>query len=207
MFMINIAIGGSVDKIISARQSVTLTKTVNSFASFAADPISTAVAWQVFQPIENNTVSWIESYSLYATTVPLNNGNVLTLDAVTAAPAIPGFIYTFSGGPLQGAPGKDGMFNLSNEMGSGSYSFGLAQSATVNNQPTPLAPLNATPMLFNQTAQFTPPTTVAIFLSTCTSNGTVIPGISANALVIPLSSASSTVNVGFNDDANTFFLS
>jgi hypothetical protein len=212
MFTLNINIDGpGLKDIAGSGQRVTLTKKPRSFVELKergahANQNSVIVAWQAFQPFEFNVVTWDESYSLYATTTPLDTGNIIALNAVTDAPAIPGFIYAFTGGPPNGSPGEGNTFNLSNQMSSGSFSFGLAQIATVNDSPSEWVPLNASPMLFNETAEFTPTDTVYIFLSSCGSNGTVIPEVPEKALAITLSSANPTATVTFDDANNAFFL-
>jgi len=204
---IDIAISAAgVKTIAGAGQCVTLVQSVGSFVDVAAQGAGaeTFVAWQVFPPFEHNVVTWSESYFLYVTTTALETGAVLILSSVTAGPAVPGWTYTLSEGTFTGASGAGDTFNVSNQMSSGSLSFGLAQSATVNGSAA-LAPLNAVPVLFGQGAQFTLPSTVLLFLSSCNAQGTVIPAVPDNALSVS-PSPGSPVKVGFDNAANTFLL-
>ncbi|HYO91489.1 MAG TPA: hypothetical protein VEQ40_07630, partial [Pyrinomonadaceae bacterium] len=108
-------------------------------------------------------------------------------------------------GMFTGASGTGTSFNVFNNTSAGSFNFGLAQQATVNNVKT-IAPLNAAPVPYNLTGHFTPREIVSIFLSSYSDNGTVVSQVSGNALAVTLSSAAPSANVGFNDATNTFFL-
>jgi hypothetical protein len=186
--------------IYGANQFVTLVKSIGSTPS-ATMP----VAWLAFQPLESNTVTWVENYSLYATTTVLQSGASIVMTSQTEGPAQVGWNYTFQNGALTGvAGGAQGSFNLSNQM-QGNFNFGLAQQATVNNVTT-FAPLNAVPVLYNEQASFTPQEEISIFLSAYSNNGSVISSIAGNALAITLSSAQPSATLGFNDSNNTFYL-
>lgn len=116
-----------------------------------------------------------------------------------------GWTYTFAQGMFTGASGTGSTFNANNQTSGVGLSFGLAQSAAVNNAPT-FSPLNAIPVLFGETAAFTPDETVTIFLSRYSTPGTVMSQIPSNALTFNLSSQSPNATLGFNDATNTFYL-
>ena len=202
-YQINIAIDDAgLQKIYAAAQSVTLVK------SIVANPVVSGnlpVVWLAFQPLEENQITWIENYNLYATTTVLLSGTTIMMTSQTQAPVQPGWLYTFEQGQFSGASGTGSTFNLANQMASGSFNFGLAQQATVNNVST-LAPLNAQPVLYNEQASFTPIETISIFLSSYSNNGVVISQVASNALTVQLTSQSPIASVGFNDATNTFYL-
>jgi hypothetical protein len=210
-FNISIAISDKgLENIYGAGQRVTLVKSVQSFVDLAAEPGLTPqfpviVAWQAFQPYEQNSVNWTDSYFLCTTTTPLEKNAVIVIGSETGEPAVPGWTYAFAQGQLKGSPGIGSDFIVSNQTQEGSFSFCQGQSATVNDTVSALAPLNAVPVLYNEQAFFTPEETVAIFLSSCRDNGTVIPQTPSNALVIALSNASPAADVGFDDLNNTFY--
>jgi len=198
-YQINISIDDAgLQSIYAANQYVTLVK------SIVSNPLpNLPIAWLAFQPLEGNQVVWIENYYLYATTSVLQSGATITMTSQTGSAAQLGWIYTFQQGIFTGAQGSGSTFNVSDEM-QGSFSFGLAQAATVNNVST-IAPLNAVPVLYNEQASFTPQETISVFLSSYSNNGTVISQVASNALVVTLSSQSPTANLGFNDSTNTFY--
>lgn len=201
-YQINISIDDAgLQKIYSAGQFVTLVKSV---VSNPTSPSTLPVAWLSFQPLEENQITWIENYYLYATTTVLQSGATIVMTSQTQAPAQLGWIYDFAQGQFSSTQEPGNTFNVSNQMQSGSFNFGLAQQATVNNVST-FAPLNAVPVLYNQQASFTPQENISIFLSSFSNNGTVISQVSGNALTVTLTSQQPSANVGFNDSNNTFY--
>jgi len=143
-YQINIAIDDTgLQNIYQANQYVTI---VNSVVSNPLADGNLTVAWLAFQPLESNQITWTENYYLYATTTTLQDGVQIAMTSQTQEPAQAGWIYTFSEGQFSGASGTGGTFNVDNQMSANDFSFGLAQSATVNNTTT-FAPLNAVPVL------------------------------------------------------------
>lgn len=203
LYQLNISIDqAGCQQIYAANQAITIVKSV------VANPLSSGnlpVAWINFQPLEENSVSWIENYNMYATTTTLSAGATIVQTSVTGAPVQPSWLYTFEDGVFTGASGgAAGTFNMLNEQG-GMLNFGLSQSATVNNV-TINAPLNAIPVGNNENASFTPEENVSIFLSNSVNNGVVLSQVAGNALAVTLSSQNPTANIGFTDATNTFYL-
>jgi hypothetical protein len=84
------------------------------------------------------------------------------------------------------------------------YSFGLLQSAEINNVSA-TAPISALTLLYNEEASFELQQTVYLYLAYAGPNGTVTSGIPTDALCIELSSSTPTASVAFNDDTNAFY--
>jgi hypothetical protein len=188
--------------IYSANQSLTIVKSVVS------NPLpggNLPIAWVAFQPLEVNVVTWIENYNIYATTTQLQAGATIAQTSVTGAPVQTGWTYTFATGQFTGAQGGGAStYNMTNQQ-NGMFSFGLSQQAMVNNVPVN-APLNAIPVLNNESASFTPEETISIFLSNSANNGVVLSQVASNALTVTLSSQNPKASIGFNDSSNTFYL-
>lgn len=202
-YQLNIAIDSTgLNQIYAASQAVTLVKSVVS------NPLATGnlpIAWVSFQPFLQNAVSWVENYNIYATTTTLSAGATIVQTSVTGAPALTGWTYTFEEGQFTGAQGGPaGTYNMTNEQ-QGMFNFGLSQQAMVNNVPV-MAPLNAIPVLNNESASFTPQENVSVFLSNVVNNGVVLSQVASNALAVTLTSQSPTANIGFSDSTNTFYL-
>jgi hypothetical protein len=68
-----------------------------------------------------------------------------------------------------------------------------------------MAPLNAVPVMTNESASFTPEETVSIFLSNIVNNGVVLSQVASNSLSVTLTSQSASAKIGFNDASNTFY--
>lgn len=204
-------------KIYAAGQSVTLTRTVGQVVetmalssavatgSAGAAAAGVTVAWQAFSPLATNTVEWGGGYVGYATTTPLAIGNVVTINAESAAAMQTQSVYAFTQGqfvqrPLPGSPS----YVVGNGTPAGTYAFGMLQTATINNAQMP-GPLCAVPVLYNEAAYLDPGDVVAIFLSSATKAGTVIPSpvdpfsvdLGGNGGAVPV--------IGFDDQTNTFY--
>ena len=202
-YQLNIAIDPTgLSQIYAANQAITVVKSV------VASPLASGnlpIAWINFQPLEENAVTWIESYNIYATTTSLTAGATIVQTSVTGVPVQTGWTYTFQQGQFTGSQGGSAStFNMTNQQ-TGMFNFGLSQQAMVNNVPV-MAPLNAIPVLTGESATFTPEETVSVFLSNVVNNGVVLSQVASNALVVTLTSAHPAANIGFTDSSHSFYL-
>ncbi len=201
-YQLNISIDSTgLSQIYAANQAITVVKSV------VTSPLASGnlpVAWINFQPLEENTVTWMESYNIYATNQTLTAGATIVQTSVTGAPVQLGWNYTFQQGQFTGTSGTGTTFNVTNQQG-GMFNFGLSQQAMVNNVSV-MAPLNAIPVLNGESATFTPEETVSIFLSNSVNNGVVLSQVASNALPVTLTSQNATANIGFTDSTNSFYL-
>ncbi len=188
--------------IYGADQVVTLARYVDQAVdAVAAQP---TIAWQAFAPLQLNAVNWADQYYCFATTTPLIVGAVVTMNSQSGLPLQIGLVYQFTQGQFVKQQAQTASSYITANMApSGSYAFGLAQSATVNNVPT-LAPFCAVPVLYNQAAYFNPSDAIAIFLSSAKRGGTVLPPPS-NALKVVANGAASAPTIGFDGQNNTFY--
>lgn len=194
--------------IYAASQSVTLVRSVQvvvetwaaSEARVAAAPAG--VAWQAFQPLASNTVEWDDEYCAFATTTPLGPGAVLAINA-QSPPMQLGLAEVFRNGGFTTQPQGGSAHVVANASSSGSYAFGLMQSATINDVSA-LAPISAVPVLYNQAAFVSPADVISIFLSSATTGGTVLP-VPSNAFSVAASAGATGPTIGFNDRTNMFF--
>jgi hypothetical protein len=171
--------GQDAQAINSANQQVVLVKSVSGTNG-------TPVAWVTFSPFENNVITWDDNYGVYASTTSVEGG-ALIVKSSTVNPATMNEIYPFESGafdnPIQGTVNTYGIKNLSPV----TYTFGLAQSVTANSNSFDANPMNAAPVLPQETATFTPIETVQVFLGAQISNGAVITNITSGALTVELS--------------------
>jgi hypothetical protein len=192
--------------IYAAGQAVTLTRQVNQAVDTQAAIAPLAIAWQVFDPLQTNTVAWADQYYCFMTTTPLVMNAVIKMNAQSGAPMQIGFVYQFAQGQFvkqQQRQGADA-FIISNAM-QGTYAFGMAQSATVNSVST-LAPFCAAPVLYNEAAYFIPSDVIRIFLSSANSAGTLLPPPSNSCTVVAEAGGGNDSTVGFNDQTNSFYV-
>jgi hypothetical protein len=189
------------DTVNAAGQLVTIVKSVDS---------GTPVAWVAFNPMEANTVTWTETYSVYASNTQIqNNAKINTLSTQTAAG---GNVYTLAGGhfdngnPNSGLPATQyGVYNNDPAFTVGHVQMitsGLYQGAVVNGQSTQ-SPLNAAAVPYLENGYYTPIEIVQVFVSSIQNNGLVISEVISNALTVDLTSQVSQT-IHYNDASNQF---
>lgn len=183
----------------AAGQLVTLVKSVQG---------GSPVAWVSFKPMESNTVTWTESYSVYASSTLVEDGAQISTQSTQ--PANGGNTYKFDSGIFSsGTPGlpptQYGVQNADPDFKIGSTAMvtsGLYQGAVVNGQSTK-SPLNAVGVLYSETGKFTPVEKVQVFASNYQNNGLVISQVSSEALLVDLTNqADQTIH--YNDATNQF---
>ncbi len=194
--------------IYNAGQTVAL---VRSIIANPQPQLTVPIAWLAIRPVQNNSVSWTDSYYLYAT--PINvwmPGSPIVPSAMSdmpgpPGPAQPGAVYSFSDETgFSVAPGSGSGFRVINTT---PYLFrlGLAQPSSLNG-PDLFFPLYSQEVPPNEEVEFTPLEAVSIFLSLAQDNGTPVPEVPRNALVVNFSSQTPFANIGFNHATKTFFL-
>ncbi len=190
------------DSIYGAGQTVTLVKSLTSFPGSTGN---LPIAWISFQPLEQNIITWTEDYSVYATTTQLKGGASIVMSSTQEAQE--GIMYTFEQGSFStGSDAPSDVYSVTNQQKSGTFNFGLAQTAVINGV-TASAPVSAWPVLYTENTTFTPLETVSVFLSSYNNNGVVITQVASTALPVSLSSQSPTAELQFNDATNSFSLS
>ncbi|NBI30258.1 hypothetical protein [Chengkuizengella marina] len=132
------------------------------------------VAWISFKPFEENTITWDENYSVYASGTEIEDG--ATINKLSERSAVEEDSYTFENGCFKLAsssldlkPGSFGIINNFDE----NLTFGLAQDVTVHNKTTEGAPLNAVRASKGQCIQLTPFEDVVVFLQNTVNTGSV----------------------------------
>lgn len=171
-------------KIATAEQGVSLVKAVGA-------ETETQIIWQHFRPLEFNTVQWQSIYGVYASSTQVVAGSVIVATSVVN-PALPGTIYPFANGTF-GAPTGEiprNQYGVANR-DSQSLTFGLVQGITGAGGNSPNAPINAVPLLTQETATFTPTEKLSIFLSAEFDNGAVVTDVESPALALDFTTETS----------------
>ena len=191
--------------IYNAGQLVTLMRRVDQTVETDAVAALPAVAWQAFAPFQSNTVTWTDDFYCFVTATPLVMNAVIEMNTKSDAPMDIGYVYVFAQGQLvkQQQAGSAHSYVVSNATPTESFSFGLAQAAVVNNVST-LAPICVVPVLYNESAYFTPTTVIATFLSNAKAAGAILPA-PPNACDVVVKPGSNVPTLGFNDQTNLFF--
>lgn len=161
-----------------------------------AKPVTNAsgtpnVAWLSVQPLENNQITWVENYAIYASTTSIESGAAIFQSSTTPFPAEDGVCYDFGtngvfGGPTTGPQSVPlGSYSTLNDFTSSpAMTFGLTQSATANGGLISLSPLNAQSVPELQQVFFTPLTTVWVWLEANVQSATMITGVFSQVAVV-----------------------
>lgn len=163
------------------------------------------VSWVSFTPFAKNTVTWEESYALYASTTQLQAGAVITKMIDTDASEGEVLPLEASGTFGTATPGSAGSFGVANEYSNESdLIFGLAQAVQVNGKASPNHPIGAQVVLYNQTAEFTPYETIRVFLSASTVTSQLVTHVAGEAISLKYGGDVPSYTITYDSDAGKF---
>lgn len=165
----------------ASQQRITLAKPVSAE--------SPNVVWLSIDPFQSTEVQWEEEYGIYSSTTAILEGASITKLSETGIPAQDGASYSFSPGATFNGPFSDGgisrgSYGAQNDMPYNQYpvlTFGLTQSALINQKPTERKPISATPVLATQFANMTPFTNVFVWLQSRFASETIITKITGHS--------------------------
>jgi hypothetical protein len=146
---------------------------------------SPGVAWLGWEPAPLNTVTWEETYGVYAAEIPEHDGAAIRLTA-SVYPAQDRSVYRYRHAafaeprPSRRIPARH--FDVSND-GTSSTAFGLLQAATINGELV-RSPVNVVVVPRTFTADFAAVTTVHVWTQTAGAGGIVAPGRPRNDRVV-----------------------
>lgn len=172
------------------------------------------VIWLAFDAFESNTVQWEEDYWLYASnTATSDNGAVISkLSEVQPGPAVDGSIYSFTNNatfdaPVPSTSVASGTFSADNNMSYDKYkylTFGLSQSAMVNQRLEDRKPLSATSVLATQNIQITPYTYVYIWLESHFETSTIITDVTGNKATAKFGGGVTDITMSYDGKSGVF---
>lgn len=166
------------------------------------------VAWQVFKPLQGNTLSWSEEYGVYASTSQVENG--AKLDQLSSVPvgAAMNKLYslqpdgTITGPASGGAPDS---FALLNAYANKPYmTVGLFQDANVNGTDIKGNALSAVPVILQSTAVMTPYTTVYIWLQSQVVSNTVVTTVTSPMTALKFGGGVNDISVAYDSASGKF---
>jgi hypothetical protein len=144
------------------------------------------VAWVVHRPLLANTVTWQESYGIYASSAEIVNGAQLTQMSQTPYPAHADATYALNPAGFFGPPCSGGVRNAysavneyDNRSGKGYLTMGLYQDASVNGVPAQGNAVSAAPVIYRSTAVMTPFTTVYLWIQSATMSNTIVTRVTS----------------------------
>lgn len=166
------------------------------------------VAWQVFKPMQANTLSWSEEYGIYASTSGINNGAVLSQLSSTKLGSAMNKLYTLEDSAQMSGPatgGKANSFALCNKYSPKPYmTVGLYQDANVNGTDIAGNAISAVPVLLASTAIMTPYTTVYIWLQSQVVSNTVVTSVTSPMTKLKFGGGTNEISVKYDSNSGTF---
>ena len=168
----------------------------------------TPVAWVSFNPLENNTVQWQESYAIYGSTSEVQAGTVISM--MSQAQAAPQQNYNFLPDGVFSPPtsvptlGQD-TYQITNQyIAEPMMTFGLAQGVQTNGTAFPYNPINAQSVPENQFVTFTPLTEVVIYLASQISAGMVITQVESPSTTLIFGNGVNDITVTYDAASGSF---
>jgi len=188
-----------VAKLVDANQNVVISKQVK-----AAN--SSPVIWITEPPMENMLFTWSEIYGMYSSSTPVQAGKVIMVNASLPSVA-PGYTYNYKpNGTFDptGIPNGTNMIALVNFYNkSNPTTFGLTEQYGGSG---PILPINAFPMVSNETASITPLAAINIgILSYNLTTSTVLASNWKSTQVV-FTPSNPVQTVYFNDQTMSFDL-
>lgn len=161
------------------------------------------VSWLSLKPWESNTITWVESYAIYASLDQVQASAAIHQVSATHYPATDGACYPFNPDTTFGAtaaqpPVPVGSYGVINKMPQPSpMTFGLAQSAKHNTHSIGLSPINAQAVPYNHSVVFTPYTTVWVWLEGLVG-GTVLADVTSAATVVTFGGSITSISLDYD---------
>ena len=147
-----------------------------------SDGRSPAVAWQVFRPMQSNTLSWKEEYGIYASNSDIRNGEILNQFTSTPIGIETGkqYILQSNGVITTAGGGFANAFMFSNQYSGKHYiTAGLYQNAIINGNNSTGNAVSATPVLMQSNAIITPNTAIHIWLQSQVVSNSIVTNITS----------------------------
>jgi hypothetical protein len=164
------------------------------------------VAWLARDPGERTTISWDDTYGLYAAVVPERDGLPLRVVAsVYPAPdgAIHPFVGTAFGEPVADGRIPRGHYDVRND-DECAVTFGLLQTVTIDGQRSIPTPLNAVVVPPGFTADFTAVTTVYVWAEAGVDGSSVVSQVPPDATEVTFDAAHGARRCRYDHRTGTF---
>jgi hypothetical protein len=165
------------------------------------------VAWQAFQPMAANAISWEEKYGIYVSASEVVHGSQLLQNAATGN-AQADTLYTIEANGVitnNSQGGYKDAYSLLNNYDDKPYmTVGLYQGATVNGLTIPNNAVSATAILLKSTAVMTPGTALYIWILSQVDSNTVVTTITSPTTQLVFGDGISSISVVYNSRTGMF---
>jgi hypothetical protein len=168
------------------------------------------VAWLVYRPLIDNTITWEEQYGIYASNTDITRGGaVLNQISKSEFPAVDGKTYSLNpAGAFTAPQGTEtpGSYYAVNEYNNekGYLVFGLYQDATVNGDQAKGNAISAAPVLYLSKAEMTPFTTVYLWIQSQVVSNTVLTTVTSPMTQVTFGGSVTTVSLRYDPSKGRF---
>jgi len=166
------------------------------------------VAWQVYKPLQANTLSWQEEYGIYASTTEVVNGARLSQLSSVPVGALQNRLYTLEVSGATSGPTSGGVPNgyaMENKYDNKPYmTIGLFQDANVNGTEIAGNAISAKTTLLSHTAKMTPFTTLYMWLESNVISNTVVTNVTSPMTKLKFGGDVKTISVVYDSSSGTF---
>jgi len=168
------------------------------------------VAWIVYQPLITNMMTWEEKYGIYASTVDIKNGVILTQMSQSPFPAIDGKAYilqhncVFTPASEGGIPNSYCVLNDFDNLPRGYLTMGLFQDAILNGVTKTGSAVSATAVPYKGTAVMTPFTSVYLWSQTQVRSSMVVTNVTSRMTKVDFGGSVTEVSLQYDPSAGIF---
>lgn len=166
------------------------------------------VAWQVFKPLEANTLTWQEKYGIYSSTTRIQNGANLSQLSSVPIPAAMNKLYTLQPSGVISGPAPGGAPNafalLNRYDGQPFMTEGLYQDATVNGTAIIGNAISAVEVLHQSTATITPFTEIYIWLQSQVRSNSVVTVVTSPMTELKFGGGVNDISVKYDSASGHF---
>lgn len=166
------------------------------------------VAWQAFDPLNANTLSWQEQYGIYVSTASVKSGAKLEKLSSTGIPAASNKLYVLNESGAISAPasgGKPNSFSLLNNYSKQDVmTVGLYQDATVNGTEIAGNAISAAGVLLASTAEMTPYTTLYVWLQSDIKSNTVVTTVTSPMTLLRFGGEVTDISTAYDTQSGKF---
>lgn len=209
-YKLNLSIGeDDVRQLNNLGRKIVIVKCTEEDTVASSGEIITGVAWITFKPWQQTLVKWQNSFAVYASDTDIQSGATITTQAIrNAVPSVK--LYSFTPNNIFEESSKldthDNTYYVNNNCGDNEvYTFGLAQSVTVQNKHFDMNPINAVHVLNKDHAYFTPIEKVKIFIQSNARDSKVITVTQTDTLEVDMTKKPEAF-VRYDRDLNKFVL-
>lgn len=167
------------------------------------------VAWVVYNPLEENTMTWDEEYGIYASNTDIVGGALLVQMSHAPSPVEDGMVYPFTVEGFFGSPssgGVTGSYTVQNEYKNdkGYMTIGLYQNAVVNDKKTTRNAISAALVQREFTAEMTPFTSVYLWIQSQVKSNSVVTNVTSAQTEVRFGGSVSEVSLAYEAATGRF---